>query len=155
MGEIDKPGGFHALDDRGKAAHRGKIALRVESILNQFWREDTSDAHRAMEVEGWVATLETCSHDEVLSAWVSYQRNGPRTERGVLIRPDAGAIYHLALKNRPAPPIRVVGTKPEPVRPPISPQRAKEIIAEVYGSDRAEQGFVMPAPKKFGGSADA
>jgi hypothetical protein len=151
MNEIDRPMGFHALTDAQKAAHRGKIAIRVRSILGQFWRDDVPDAVEAMEREAWVATLETLSHDELLAAWVLYQRQGPRSERGILIKPDAGALYRIAMEARPRPALRSIPARAEAPRSKIAPHRVTEIMAEVYGNDRAGEGLLTPKPKRFGG----
>lgn len=136
-----------------RKAHRGKIAVRVRAILNQFWREDVPDAVEAMEREAWVETLAPLSHDELLAAWVEYQRTGPRSERGLLIKPDAGALYRIAMERRPKPSVVPMRRSEEPERVPVAPGRVQEIIRQVYGEDRAERGFVTVEPKRFGGEA--
>lgn len=80
---------------------RIKTALRVSAILGQFWQRDgTDDAVQAIEIEGWLDVLEPLTDREVRDAWASYQRSGPRTARGVLIKPDAGALYRIATAVR-------------------------------------------------------
>lgn len=84
--------------------HRAKIGVRVQAILGQFWRDDsTSDAVQALELEGWMDVLESCSHSEIRNAWASYQRSGPRTQTGKLYKPDAGALYKIIWHSRPRP----------------------------------------------------
>ena len=150
MNQIQTATGFYALSAEQKAAHRGKIAIRVRSILNQFWRDDVPAAVEAMEREAWVETLAPLSHDELLSAWVEYQRTGPRTERGTLIKPDAGALYRIAMGRRPKPRPVLVQRAAEPDRVPVTPDRATEILCEVFGEGRAGDGFVTPQLKRFG-----
>lgn len=71
------------------------------AILGQFWRDDaTPDAVQALEIEGWMDVLEPLTEREVRDAWIAYQRNGPRTRNGALRKPDAGALYLIAMKDR-------------------------------------------------------
>ena len=80
---------------------RERIGVRVGSILGQFWRdEDTPEAMQVLELEGWMDVLEPLTEDEIRRAWVEYQRTGPRTARGALRRPDAGALYRIAMTWR-------------------------------------------------------
>ena len=121
--------------------HRSKIGVRARVILSTFWRDGTmSDAEQALELEGWMDVLQTCSHSEIRGAWRDYQIDGPRTEMGVLKKPDAGAIYRLLMKSKPKLKIAVVNSA-EPQRGPrCSKETAQEIMKTV--------GF---RPKKFGG----
>ena len=125
--ELAAPSGFNALSQQQQEAHRLKIGVRAEAILGQFWRDDdTPDAVRAVELEGWMDVLENCSHSEIRKAWANYQRSGPRTQSGKLYKPDAGALYRLIINDRPKPaPVR----QPEEKRdPPCSPEAAAEIM---------------------------
>ena len=131
--------GFNALSPQQQEAHRAKIGVRAQAILDQFWRDsDTPDAVQAVEIEGWMDVLENCAHSEMRTAWATYLKVGPRTQSGRLVKPDAGAIYRLIIRARPSP--RSVSVK-EPARlgPRITKERAAEIMKEV--------GF---RPKKFG-----
>jgi hypothetical protein len=144
MNSIAAPSGFFALNHEQQIAHRTKIGLRVEAILSQFWREDTTpEAIRALEIEGWIDVLENCSHAEIRQAWATYQRSGPRTANGRLCKPDAGALYKLVQDARPRP--QIVRTAPEPIweRPRMTAEHAAEIMREVGWR-----------PRTFGGSAD-
>lgn len=85
-------------------AQRAEVAIRARAILAQFWRaDDTPDAVQAIELEGWCDVLDGCTPDEVRRAWENYQKTGPRSQRGTLIRPDAGAIHRIVLAARPRP----------------------------------------------------
>lgn len=71
------------------------------AILNAFWVDDrTPDALRAIEIEGWLDVLEGFSEEEIRTAWANYQKNGPRTDRHVLKRPDPGALHDMAMRHR-------------------------------------------------------
>lgn len=95
-----------ALSPQQQQEHRAKIGVRVEAILGQFWRaDDTPDAVRAVEIEGWMDVLENSSHTEIRTAWAKYQKTGPRTASGKLYKPDAGALYLLITAARPRPKI--------------------------------------------------
>ena len=71
------------------------------AILNGWWVDDrTPDAVRTLEIEGWLDVLQDLSEAEVRDAWGSYQRNGARTASGRLVKPDAGALWHVAMDAR-------------------------------------------------------
>ena len=81
--------------------HRLRIGLRAQAYLRTFWfNDETPDAEQAIQIEGWIDTLAPCTEDEIRDAWADYQRNGPRTARSVLIRPDPGAIWLIISKER-------------------------------------------------------
>lgn len=120
-----------------------RVGARAEAILSQFWRDDEADpAIRALELEGWIDVLEGCGDAEIRYAWSEYQKDGPRSRAGRLLRPDAGAIYRLIMAARgrdmlaaraalPRPP-------PEPDRASVSPDAAREIMRRaglVIGED--------------------
>lgn len=157
MNNITTPHGFNDLSPQEKQSHREKIGLRAQAILNQFWRDDdTPDAVQAMEIEGWMDVLENCSHSEIRMAWARYQKDGMRTERGRLYKPDAGALYRIILNSRPLPQIvrRPVFFGPWlPDEPRVLPtaERRAEIMREVYGQDE----FIPFHPKRFGSESDA
>lgn len=138
--ELTTVSGFNALSPQQQQAHRAKIGVRAEAILGQFWRDDdTPDAVRALELEGWMDVLENCSHSEIRKAWATYQRTGPRTQSGKLYKPDAGALYRIIQAARPKP--RVV-SQPEPERtePRVTAEAAQGILSKA--------GFTV---NKFGG----
>lgn len=115
----------------------------------QFWRDDaTPDALRALEVEGWMDVLENCSHSEIRMAWATYQRVGPRTDRGRLCKPDAGALHRIVMAERPKPVLVRPAPEQERRAPPCTPEAAARIMREVFGDDRAELG---PLAKKMPG----
>ncbi len=100
---------------------------------------------RALELEGWVDVLEGCTATEIRAAWASYQRSGPRTATGRLAKPDAGALWQLVMTARPKPqPVRLV-VPDEPPRVRISPERAREIMAEAFGGPDAPNGAATGA----------
>lgn len=124
--------GFHALSNEQQIEHRRRIALRCEAILGQFWRDDEADAIRALQIEGYVDVLQHVSHPELRDAWADYQRSGPRSSKGRLLRPDAGALYALVVRAR---------RRNAPLRPAQEPasacqghaprKDAAEILAEI------------------------
>lgn len=126
--DLQQVSGFNALSPQQQEAHRVKIGVRAEAILGQFWRDDdTPDAVRAMEIEGWMDVLENCSHSEIRKAWAVYQRSGPRTAAGKLYKPDAGALWKIVQGMRPKP--KPVEAEPEPQRDPrVSKEAAQEIL---------------------------
>ena len=86
---------------------------------------------QALEVEGWLDTVENLDVPEFRKAWAEYQRSGPRTKAGKLYKPDAGALYLIAMDARPK--VRIV---PDPapvevVREPMSPERRQAIMDDV------------------------
>ena len=87
------------------------------AVLSQFWMDhNTPDAVQALEMEGWLDVLDCLTEDEFRKAWANYQSTGPRTDAGVLKRPDPGALRSLAMKSREY--ARVIS---EPRRPPPPP----------------------------------
>lgn len=122
-------------------AQRLEIAIRAEVILSQFWRDDdTHDGMRTIELEGLVDVLEGCSAAEIRAAWVSYQRSGPRTASGRLVKPDAGALWKIVILLRPKPRIAPnnVNVKETPINR-VSAERAREIMQEVFGGIECNQ----------------
>lgn len=117
--ELTRPTGFNALSPQQQQAHRAKVGVRAEAILSQFWREDEPDAVRAIVLEGWIDVLESASHDEIREAWTDYQRNGPRSASGRLLRPDPGALWARIRERRPKPQL-VRNDDPPPLE--ISPE---------------------------------
>lgn len=84
-----------------RVAQRERIGVRVIAILDQFWqRLDKIDAMQQLEVEGWMDVLEPLDETEIRKAWAEYQRTGPRSAKGALLKPDAGAIYRIAMAAR-------------------------------------------------------
>jgi hypothetical protein len=144
-------GGFADLTPQQKEAHRAKIGLRAEAILGGFWRDDTPDAVRAMEIEGWIDALENCSHSEIRDAWATYQRHGPRSQSGRLVRPDAGALYRLIADARPKPRlVSLPAPDPEPDRKPL-PLAKRIAISREVGFRVADDGHVAVTAKPMPG----
>jgi hypothetical protein len=136
---------FNELSLPLQKEHRAKIGVRVEAILSTFWRDETADVVRACEIQGWIDVLETCSHNEVRAAWSEYQRSGPRSGTGRLLKPDAGALWRIIVAARPKPrPVPMI-VHHEPDRPRISADRAREIMAEVFGRDDPSDGATTGA----------
>lgn len=135
------------MSSSAQEEQRIEIAVRAESILSQFWRDDdTHDGLRALEIEGWVDVLEGCAPSEIRAAWASYQRSGPRSASGRLAKPDAGALWRIVIAARPKPkPIPTPPAPPAPDRPRISAERAQEIMAEVFGGPDAPGGAATGA----------
>ena len=118
------------------------------SILRQFWQaEEVPDAVRALEMEAWMDVLEPLAEDEIRAAWAEYQRQGPRSAKGALYRPDAGALYRLAMQARGiAAGQKVVAAREKArhdearayaARQAARPSwaRAGEIVKQVFGGD--------------------
>jgi len=129
-----------------------QIGVRAEAILSQFWRDEaTSDAVRALEIEGWMDVLELTTHAEIRAAWAEYQRSGPRGRSGALYRPDPGAIHRIIIKSRQRERMKQQRQAPEPTDKPkerVTPERAAEIRAEAgFPPLPGYQGF---KPKRFG-----
>ena len=138
--------GYHSLSPEQKKSHRAKVALRVEAILSQFWRDDVHDAVRSIELEGYVDVLETCKHSEIRAAWAEYQRSGPRSRNGRLLRPDAGALYKIIVNRRPPPP--KPAPEPVPKRKTISPEKRREILEGAgFSADGAPRFDMKKMPK--------
>lgn len=79
------------------------MAVRVDAILGQFWRDDaTPKPVQVLEIETWLDVLEPLTEAEIRFAWAEYQRSGPRTGKGRLTKPDAGAIWRIASAVRRA-----------------------------------------------------
>jgi hypothetical protein len=125
------------------------IAARADAILDQFWRQEGTPTHvQALELETWCDVLEPLSQDEVRKAWAAYQREGPRSRGGRLLRPDPGAIYKLAIDARPKPP--PPPPPPEPERGPrVSAERARQIMREA-GMRVTDDGYVQSVAVKKG-----
>ncbi|WP_263721532.1 hypothetical protein [Defluviimonas sp. WL0075] len=97
----------------------------------------------AIDLECWLDVLEVYSDEEIRRAWAEYQRSGPRSARGVLYKPDPGALYQIIERNR-APAreaeyrkmmesIKTEEAQAEAERRASLPtyERAKEILREV------------------------
>lgn len=127
--------GFHALSNEQQIEHRRRIAARCEAILGQFWRDDDAAPIRALQVEGYVDVLQHVSHGELRDAWAEYQRTGPRTRAGRLLRPDAGALLELVVRDRARKQAPVIAPRPAPELTPregfLDRKSAAEIMDEV------------------------
>lgn len=123
------------------------MALTIRVILRQFWRdEDMLDLEQAVELSMWLDVLAGVTVAEVRAAWADYQVTGPRSSRGTLHRPDAGAIRKRIGAERARAHAARVGelmklanmAPPEPVvirEPLISDERRAEILREAgFGS---------------------
>lgn len=129
-----------------------KVAIEITGILQQFWRDaEDPDEVRAVEMRGWLDVLEGCALKEIRLAWADYQKTGPRSGRGVLYRPDAGAIHSRIMKERRDAALYVASQKPrvmiEERREPASAEARARILKEVY-ADRTD-GEVAFVPKKI------
>jgi hypothetical protein len=84
-----------------------------------------------LEIEGWQDVLEVLSEMEFRKSWSEYQRSGPRTKSGKLYKPDAGALFKIAMGSRPK--VRIIAEpKPEgPPREPMTAERRQAIMDEV------------------------
>ena len=140
--------GFNALSKPQQQAHREKIGVRAEAILCQFWRDDdTPDAVRALEIEGWCDVLENCTHSEIRRAWADYQKTGARTQNGKLCKPDAGALYKIIREARPRPALVRKPAAQGPPKPKLSKEQL-ETRAKSANKILKDAGYRM---NEFGG----
>ena len=140
--------GFSALSKPQQQAHREKIGVRAEAILCQFWRDDdTPDAVRALEIEGWCDVLENCTHSEIRRAWADYQKTGARTQNGKLCKPDAGALYKIIREARPRPALVRKPAAQGPPKPKLSKEQL-ETRAKSANKILKDAGYRM---NEFGG----
>lgn len=101
--EPRNPRSFNELSPQQQKEHRARVGVRAQSILSQFWQSDEPAAVRAVTLEGWMDVLESASEGEIREAWADYQRNGPRSASGRLLRPDPGALWKRIRERRPKP----------------------------------------------------
>lgn len=91
---------------QSQSSERAELALRISAMLGTFWgSDDTADEIRAIELESWLDTLGAMTCDQFRDAWITYQRTGPRTAKGRLYKPDAGAIWKL-VNEAPEGPVK-------------------------------------------------
>lgn len=137
---------FKGLNESQREQHRMQIGVRAEAILSQFWRdEDTSEAVRALEIEGWMDVLEYTTHAEIRAAWAEYQRNGPRGRSGALYRPDPGAIHRLIIRARQAARMKHERDTPPAEEPRMMRSEEEKAVAQALCE---AAGFT---PRRFGG----
>lgn len=117
------------------AQHRARLVPYVQAILQAFWRdEDTAGVVQAVELQGWLDVLEPLSESEVRRAWADYQKSGPRSGSGRLLRPDAGAIRQIAMNERADALRKTRAVLPPPTEPPrerVSAEAAAAILADL------------------------
>lgn len=137
------PTGFDALSPQQQEEHQLKIGLRIKTILGQFWNDGaTPEAEQVLELEGWIDVLEGLSEMEFRKSWAEYQRSGPRTQAGKLYKPDAGALYAIAMDSRPKVRIVPEPTTPEPERIQATAEQRQAIMKEVnFSGDVAVKSF--------------
>ena len=129
---------------------RMELAVRIQAMLLQFWvAEDTEDAIRVIELETWLDTLGGISPDEFRHAVVDYNRTGPRTGSGRLVKPDPGAIWRLISQRRAADFVEMQRSLPPPPPPPpkvrVTKEQAAAILKEAFGRRfDVENGWLIP-----------
>lgn len=121
----------------------------VTAILSRFWQnEDEPEDLRIIEMRSWMDVLKDVSHADFRAAWADYLKTGPRSGKGVLYRPDAGAIFlrvEAIWRDRALVDRHLALPAPEPApRPPVTAEAAARIIREIYGDAAGEDGFVDP-----------
>jgi len=122
------------MDDNANLRELTELAARVRVTLRTFYRDSsTTDADEALELESWLDVLSSVAVWEFKDAWAEYQRSGPRSERGALHKPDAGAIRALVMGKRKAAyeQKRLAAPPPpaEPERPRVDAHAAEQILA--------------------------
>lgn len=104
-------------------------------------------AEQTIESEGWSDVLQTCSHSEIRQAWARYQTHGPRTAKGRLYKPDAGAIYKIIMDARPKPePVamqRITEEKPA-IKTTISREKREEMLTDAGYQLNEHGGVILP-----------
>lgn len=109
--------------------HRERVGVRAQTILSAFWRDDLTVIEQTLQIEGWIDVLEDLTEEEIRKAWASYQRSGPRSVKGQLIKPDAGAIYRLAMKARP-PKVQATHSHDDARPPRMTKEMARSILED-------------------------
>lgn len=88
--------GYNALSEEQQTAHREKIATLAEAILSNFWADDgTSLEVKTLQRREWIEQLKHYKLAEIEDAWITYQRTGPRSKNGRLLRPLSGDILNI------------------------------------------------------------
>jgi hypothetical protein len=136
---------FYELSPQQQEERRGRIGVRAQAILSQFWQKDTDPVVRVMELESWMDILEPFSEDEIRKAWNAYMCDkANRNSAGRLLRPDPGALRNIILNQRPRAPHKLVALhkpNPQPERKRVTQEQAEQIMRDA--------GF---RPKVFGGA---
>ena len=105
-----------------RSKHRAWIGLRVEALLEHYWQSRPSEAVKAEVFADWMAALEAFTRDEIMAACREWARDGNR-------KPRPADIREIVLRERGKVAARL--PKPaEPPREPVSPERARAILAE-------------------------
>lgn len=91
---------IESLSDRDKARLDNEKCAVISSILSSFFVHNDEKINKLI-LENWLSVLDISTVREIKAAWVQYQHHGARMATGVLIKPDAGAIYKLISKARP------------------------------------------------------
>lgn len=105
-------------------------------ILGNFW-SDRDPEVEALEVASWLRVLGSMGADEILDGWNTYQANGPKSEKGRLLKPTAHDIRQRVLAARkPAYGFKsgaksfIDRPEPEAPRPTVDPVVAERICQE-------------------------
>lgn len=120
------------------ARHRAEIAVAVEVVLHGYWRDDMPDAMRAAVLADWCDEMEEWPVESVRAALRKHRREKPST------KPNPGHILAILKESwgkRNAAQVRAALASPEPERPPpVSKERAAQIMAEVGFMPRRIEG---------------
>lgn len=105
-------------------AHSAEIVVSVRACLGNYWQGKEDEASDALRMADWIAALEDWPISEIQDALRQWVMENPSR------RPNFG---HIAAKLKEARGKAWAERKqpePEPVREPISKERAAEIMAQ-------------------------
>ncbi len=83
-----------SLTSQDRSKHLAWIGVRVEALLDGYWRADVSDPVKGMVLADWISALEAFSPDEITAACREWLNAEPRR------KPKPGDIRRIILNNR-------------------------------------------------------
>lgn len=97
------------------------------TLLSHYWRDDDPTALTQALARDWADALESLPRSAIDMACKDYLRTQTRKPTPAAIAITASALVRHSLPPR----------EPEPGREPrVTPERAAEIMREVYGTDQ-------------------
>jgi len=110
-----------SLPPQERSRHRAWIGLRVEALLDHYWKDRPSEAVKAEIMADWMAALEAFTRDEIMQACREWARDETT-------KPKPASIRSLILLER-AKAIPKQRT-PEPERKRATAEAVQEIIRQ-------------------------
>ena len=113
--------------------------ITKENIINMIFREfyqdkSVTEVDTLIRMQTWLKCLKEFTPIELMDAWQVYLIKGPRTEKGSLIRPDAGWLHHeiCRVRGEKAKARRaLLPAKPENVKPRATREQVDRILKDV------------------------